>query len=292
MNTYYKYLASFYAITAMATVYGSDEKPRPLTFTESIFLGGTVGAAEVLFPGQPLSYAMNHAIKQKSKPIAQRTPINWRNSYQGLTANAVGQMPITAVQKAVQVKGSQLTEQTQGQALSTWQKMMVSYMAGVAGAFIDTPSNAIQLHLQKEGNGHKNTLQAAKELGKNCGRGFTVNALLKEGPFAVGYQMLAGEGEKIAQQYVGDNLAATAMGGAGAGVVTAIATHPGAVLRNKIQSDVSQSIGQVVTNTIKQEGWTAFLTGLPARGTRVAIAVPLYVAYTTFLENLMRKFSK
>lgn len=255
----------------------------PLSLMESIAVGGVVGAAEVALPGQIFSYGMNQAIKGKK--------FVWADAYKGGVVNALGQAPITAVQKVVQVKGSRAIELAQGSELSDAQKVGVSYAAGVAGAVIDTPSNAVQLCMQNETQGKKTMMQAMCHLKEKCHRGFVANAFLKEGLFAVGYQALAPKGQEIAKGYVGDNIAAVAIGGAAAGVVTAVATQPGAVIRNKMQNDpfATTSTMQTAKNIFVSEGMKGFFSGLKQRGARVAIAVPLYVAYGTMLENWIKK---
>ena len=70
------------------------EASGALTTLDKTLVGGAVGAAEVGFPGQLLSYCMNCKIKGE-KFVA-------RLAYNGCFANALGQMPITAVQMGVQ----------------------------------------------------------------------------------------------------------------------------------------------------------------------------------------------
>lgn len=266
------------------------KKEMSLSLAENIAVGGIVGAAEVAFPGQMLSYAMNQAIKKEAFVLTK--------SYAGFTANALGQMPIVAMQKVVQVMGSDKLEKWQGSSLSEKQKIGISYLAGVAGAMIDTPCNAIQLFLQDKANIGKTTRHAIKELGAKAYRGFGANALMKEGPFAVGYQYLAGKCRAGVQPYVGDNMSATALGGSIAGVVTAVVTQPGAVIRNKMQSDLCgdrsmySSIWSTAQKIYKEGGARALFTGLKQRGVRVAIAVPLYVAYTKALEAKLKMIKK
>lgn len=257
---------------------------------ENIAIGGFVGAAEIAMPGQMLSYAMNCAIKNEPFVLAK--------SYAGFTANALGQMPITAMQKIVQVMGSKQLESWQGCSLSERQKIAMSYLAGVAGAVIDTPCNAVQLFLQDKVNAGKTTRQAVKELGAKSFRGFGANAFAKEGLFAVGYQYLAGKTTQAVKPYVGDGIGAAALGGSAAGIVTAIATHPGAVIRNTMQSDlfrdksVYKNAWQTAKYICRQEGFSGLFKGLKARGARVAIAVPLYVAYTTGIEAKLQHLKK
>lgn len=257
---------------------------RPLTLKESIAVGGVVAVAEIVVPGQPLSNAMNCAINptQKFRP------------YRGFAVNVGGQMPIVAVQKAVQTKGAQFVESMQqNQPLADWQKVGISSLAGVSGAVIDTPSNAVQLYQQKLGNEHKSFVQACKELGfKGLRRGYTANACLKEAPFTVGYQVLGPLGKKIVGQYVDNDFASTALGGSCAGVVTAVVTHPGAVIRNKMQGDLAKTVYKSTVQTAqkiyREEGAIGFFRGLPARGTRVACAIPLYVGYSQALEKKIK----
>lgn len=268
----YLILVSLMVIRPILTKDNSHE----LTLAESIMIGGTVGAAEVAFPGQPLSYAMNQAIKQKN--------LNWRHAYKGALANAIGQMPITALQKAVQTQGAQHAQKHQDAPFFEWQKAGISYMTGIAGALIDTSSNAVQLYLQDPSNAKQNTWQAIRALGKNNYRGFWVNSLIKEGPFAVGYQVLAGTGKSMAQKYTDNQTAASIAGGIGAGVITAAITQPGAVIRNKMQAGQTD----VIENTIRNEGFRGFYKGLTARGIRIMFAIPLYTIYSSYLEDKVK----
>lgn len=244
------------------------DQDRPLTLEQSIFIGSAVGAAEVALPGHLLSYAMNVRI--------EGTPFVRSQMYKGILANIVGQMPITAVQKVVQVKGSQLLQKFQQHPLSERQKYGMSFLAGVCGALIDTPCNAIQLYLQDPGNAKKNTWQAGRALGSRSFRGFAPNAFLKEGPFAVGYQVLAPKGKEIAQQYIDNDICATVAGGAPAGVFVASITQTGAVMRNKMQKDPHSlqyiTLLQTVHKIVLQQGRQGLIQGIYERGGRVAVA--------------------
>jgi len=82
MSNYFKLGASlvlFACVTTNASE-NSAKQTKSLSLTQSILVGGTVGAAEVALPGQILSYAMNRAVQQK--------PFVWRDSYKGFGANA------------------------------------------------------------------------------------------------------------------------------------------------------------------------------------------------------------
>ena len=298
MNNYIKYKIALALIITVGIYkcnddYGSKNssiiktgQDYALSLAESVALGGAVGAAEVAMPGQMLSYAMNCTIKGE--------PFVLSRSYAGFTANALGQMPITAIQKVIQIIGGQQLEKWQNCSLSEKQKIVLSYLAGISGALVDTPSNAVQLFLQSPANSGKTTYQAMKELGAKSFRGFGPNSFIKEGPFAVGYQYLAPKGKGVVEKYIDNDRVATALGGSAAGVVTAVVTQPGAVIRNKMQGDLLTAgltyptYWQTVQSIIKKEGAVGFFKGLKARGARVAIAVPLYVYYTTVLENKIK----
>ncbi len=298
MSNYAHFYTKFYVtliLLANFTTYTQDQakNTKPLTLTQSILVGGAVGAAEVAFPGQVLSYAMNRVIEKAANPALQQAPLTPRAAYTGFTAHTTGQMPITALQKVVQVKGTALLQARQATSLSDAQKASISFTAGVCGALVDTPSNAIQLCLQEPRNQGKSTAWAVRELDlKGLRRGFTPNAVCKEGPFAVGYQWLAPKTSELLEPYTGKGAVSTAVGGAIAGVVTAIGTQPGAVLRNTMQKDLSythKTTWATAKNIYDTKGSAALFAGLPQRGTRVLCAVPLYVAYTKLLEDKLKE---
>ncbi len=270
---------------------------KPLSLGQNIVIGGLAGAAEVAFPGQSLTFAMNLSLKNAQqavlKPEFKKERFKLASSYQGFAANALGQMPITAMQNGVKAYGSELLKSAQqDRPLSDAQNAGISFSAGVAGALIDTPSNAVQLFLQdKTRNAGKSTLQACRELGAKSFRGFMPNAFFKEGPFTLGYQMLSPKGKQIARDYVGDTFIATALGGSATGVFIAVVTQPGAVLRHAMQSDFSSeqslSTWQTARKICREHGYKGLFTGLPQRGVRVALAIQLYGFYITTLEGCM-----
>lgn len=261
-------------------VHNDSKEQRLLTLSESIVVGGIAGAAEVVLPGQLLSYAMNRAIAHE--------PFRLLESYKGFGANVLGQMPITAMQKLVSTFGHQQMQGLQGRSATDTEALLISSLAGVAGACIDTPCNAIQLYQQRFAERKLSMLQAARKLRGRVFRGFTANALLKEAPFVVGYQLLAHKGKEFAQPYLKKEPHATLVGGVGAGILTALITQPGTVIRNKMQNDLEgayTSTVQTMRTIFQQEGFKGFFAGLSQRGVRVAIAIPLYMVYTKCLEE-------
>ncbi len=250
---------------------------RDLTISESTIVGAATACTE-LIPGHPMSYAMNQAIKNE--------PFNPRHMYNGFGVSALAQAPIVAAQKVIQSQGTRLITENQNEPVSQRQQLLISYLAGIAGALIDTPSNAIQLYLQDPKNAHKTTYQAIRDLGRNSFRGFSANALLKEGPFAVGYQFMAPKLTSIAEKHIPNDTTATIAGSIGAGVITAGITQPGAIIRNRMQS--GEKFSNIITNTLKVDGVRGFFKGLPQRGSRLVIAMPIYVLCASWLEKKLK----
>ena len=278
----------FFIVFCMLNFVLQASTDRPLTLTESAFAGGLAGAGEVIMPGHVLSVLMNRRIDPK---LANR-PITLSQLHKGGFTNAVAQFPITAVVNAVNVKGLQVVESLQKKPLSQGQEVCMALVSGVAGGVVDTVSNGIQLYQQKPENAGKNAFQVFTELAGKRLRGSTPNSC-KEAKFALAWIMGAKKGEDLAKEYVDNPKHAKYLGGAGVGALTAVATHPWAVLRNKMQGDFSKEIYtttlQTAQKVYEQEGVQGLFRGLPQRGLRVAIAVPLYAKYKEVLEKEIRK---
>ena len=299
----------FFTIFCMVSTLLQSSADRPLTLPQAAFTGGIAAVFEVGCSGQPLTYAMNQRIVNAASRAAIQQPVvkpqsyksvavnagkYWLESYKGVTAHAGFQMPIIAMQSVVNAQGVQHVESVQKHPLSDLQKAGVSFVAGVAGSLIDTPSNAIQLFLQKKENKDKGNMQACKELGfKGLTRGAGVNAGLKEAPFGMALKFATPKAAQFLQEHgVKNKLIATAVGGAGVGVVTAVVTQPGAVIRGTMQSDphatVYKTARQTAQKIYEQDGVKGFFRGLPQRGTRVALAVPLLVVCSNALEKCIQ----
>lgn len=276
----------FVIVCSMLNLFSYASSDKPLTLPQSIFTGGVAGSLEVFAPGHAFSVGMNKAINQEK--------FNWRDIHKGGMVNAVVQFPITAVVKTVAVKGSQCIESTKGNKLSEAENAAIAVFSGCAGAVIDTPANTIQLFQQKKGNESKNAWQACRELGpKALSKSYGANALLKEGPFALAWLFGAPKGKAFMQEYIENEAIAQAVGGSAVGVVTAVATQPGAVIRNKMSNDpfgvTYKTTFQTIGKIYEESGPKGFFKGLPQRGTRVAIAIPLYFTYGTLLEQWIKK---
>jgi hypothetical protein len=276
----------FFTIFCMVSTLLQPSSDRPLTLPESLLVGGLAAVMEVGLPGQILANATNLAIRNQ--------PFVPSQCYQGFTAHAMGQMPIVAVQNMVDSQGTQALQARQNDPLSDFQKAGVAAVSGAAASLIDTPSNAVQLFLQRPEGKNKTNMQACKELGvKGLTRGATVNAGLKEVPFVMAYKFATPKAAKFLQeQGVENKLLATAVGGACVGVVTAVVTQPGAVIRGTMQNDphadVYKTARQTVRKIYERDGAQGFFRGLPQRGARVAIAVPLLVMYGSALEKCVK----
>ena len=257
---------------------------RPLTLAESSLAGGLTGAGEVFFPGHILTTWMNRTIAKE--------PMVWNKVHKGGLTNLVAQFPITAVANTVNFKGSQLLENSQQSPLTQGQVVGMSLVSGVAAGVVDTISNAVQLRQQKPEHMHENAIQALKKLRGKSLRGMTATGF-KEAKFALAWQVAATKGEEFASKYINNPNIAKAVGGAGVGVATAVVTHPWAVIRNKMQGDIDATMYKTTLQTAQkiyeQEAVAGLMKGLPQRGVRVAIAIPLYSVYSKKLETFIKE---
>jgi len=292
MSYCYKYLILVCLLSYAATFLCGEYRERPLSAAEGFAVGAAVAGAEVVLPGQIFLYGMNCAINKKTFVPS--------HCYRGFSAHIGSMIPVGAVQKMVLTAGAEEIEGRQGRPLSWLQKASVAYMAGVAGSVIDTPLNAVQLGLQDEAFAGKKSRDEMRFLGRNMARGWVPNAFMKEGPFVVGYGMLAAEGDRFMHNYTDDARVAKVVGGVGAGVVTAMLTQPGACLRTRMQNDLFNSkcsapyktTMQTAREIIKADGFTGLWGGWKQRSLRMVFAVPLYATYTSFLENKVREYRK
>lgn len=280
MPHYLNYYLIAVLLTGITGLGGSDSK----------FSSDTLNT---LFPAQPLTHAI---IKKEGIATSACKPLSVTLSTTAL--QRLWQAPITTLQKTAQIKTFtwlQSNQNAQGKS-SDWQKAGSAFLAGASGALIETPFSSIQLYSQNTACPSRSIFS---ELGfKGSFRGLVPNAVLKEGPFAIGYQFLAPKLKSLMLPYfntdsskINDSIA-TAVGGAAAGLITAIATQPGTVMCSKMQSDLEKNIYKSSWQTAKKiyldEGVSGFFRGLLQRSSRAAIAVPLCVAYASTLE----KFTK
>lgn len=257
-----------------------------LTLMQNIAIGGAAGATEVVSFGQIASYFMNQIIQ--GKPIS-RNPFHW---YRGSAVNAASMAPITAVQKVVDAHIRAQMKAAQEHDLSAVQKMTAAFVAGTAGACIATPTEAIPVYMQKPENVQKTTLQATQDLRLRAWRGFGATAM-RDGLFTIGYMALAPIIQERTQAIIGQSSAASVAGGVTAGLVTAVATQPFAVVKTALQADHTKqkysNAFDVIRATCAQEGFTGLYKGLTARGARIMVAIPVLTkageAYTAMLTQ-------
>lgn len=285
MNTYRIF---FFSVTTMATLQiscGGDapQKQQPLSFTESVVVGGLVGAAEVMLPGQALYYVANMAVQNK---VISRNPADW---YKGVFPNAVGVAPIAAIQKATNTQATEAITTMQEHDLSAGQRLAVAFGAGVTGAVVATPQEAISTYMGN--NTTKTTRQAMSDLGTRAWRGFRPMAA-REGVFSSGYQAVEPMMQDAAKSTMGNTTTAAVAGSVAAGVVTAVVSQPFAVVKTLVQSDPDKAQYKNNFDTVqkiyRQDGAKGFFRGGVARGTRVAIAIPLYAQYTKVLTQALQ----
>lgn len=279
MNKYVTFLITL-CIASSMHMHCSTESKKTLNFIQNVAVGSAVGMAEVAFPGQPLSYMANMVVQKK--------PIELMHSYKGGFANGIGIAPITAIQKVTNAQTTQWIKTAQGANLSDVQKVGVGFGAGVAGAFAATPQEAVSLYQQ---NHNTNASQAAKNLKWSAWRGFTPTAT-RDGLFCAGYQAVEPIMQNMAKSAMGDNKLASVTGSISAGVVTAVASQPFSVVKTLMQGDQHKTQYTTTLDTASQvysrDGVQGLFKGGIARGTRVAIAIPLYAMYTKQFTHIVQ----
>lgn len=261
-----------------------DVKP---TLGQNIVIGSLTGVTEVAVSGQVLTYMANQIIDKKA---LSKNPMDY---YRGSLVNAAGMAPITAIQKVGNTYGQASIRSWQGQELSDMQKTGVAFLAGAASALAATPSESIPVYMQQPENMGISTMQATKNLGLKSLRGFWPTAG-RDGFFTVGYLELAHIVQEKSQAICGESAVVKVGSGIGAGLVTAVVTHPCAVIKTKLQKDPHSKVYKnsldVMRRVYAEDGLRGFTKGLSARGTRVTIAIPLMSEaakwYSSFFSQL------
>src|SRR5277367_2429950 len=130
---YYLYRASMLTSILFLNLHGSDQStpdssPTPNVrqsalpvngIIKDIAKGSAMAVGEVLVPGQPLSYWMNRVIDGKQ--------FRFTRSYEGFGPNAIGQMPITAIQVMVESQATQALRAYQHTDPNNAQKLGISF---------------------------------------------------------------------------------------------------------------------------------------------------------------------
>lgn len=269
-----KTVLRWFVITLMCYVlqmHCSEPQKKPVvhpTLMQSVVVGSMAGVTEVCLLGQPLSYAMNQMVQ--SKPLSGN-PLHW---YRGCVANAAGMAPITAIQKAGSAQLQARMKEAQGHDLSDGQKMGASFVAGAASALASTPSEAIPVYMQKPENAQKKTVQVALELKRRMWRGLVPTAK-RDGLFTVGYDSLAPIMQAKARAIM-DKSSAEVVGGIGAGVATAVATQPLAVVKTAMQANPGyRNSLEAAQEIYSKHGVKGLFKGLTPRGARIVVAIPV-----------------
>ncbi len=101
-------------------------------------------------------------------------------------------------------------------------------------------------------------------------------------PFTVG-PYLAGRARESGQNEVVSRL----LGGVGAGVVSAVLTHPADTIKTRLQGDFVGAKYKGVADVVREGG---LFTGLSARGTRVIVGVCVISNVTDVLTTMFKKY--
>lgn len=299
MKSISKIMTIFVIGISASLVAGDASKKQESTILKNVAVGAAAGTTEVVVFGQSASYAMNQMIqgrniipKNPSRGVVANVAEAVQSSYRGCKANVAGMAPITAIQVAGTEQGNKVVKEWQnGAALSDTQKLCVAATAGAASGIVATPSESIPVNMQKPENKGKTTMQVAKGLGirgimRGCGP-----TTGRDGIFTAGYMSMNAICVEKAKKIVGDNYIAPVAGGIAAGVMTAIATQPLAVVKTNMQADPDKKHYHTAFSTVRSV-WRAnsikgVYSGLLPRGARIMVAIPVLGAATTFYSGLI-----
>jgi hypothetical protein len=213
-----------------------------------------------------LSYFKN-AVQQGKKPSLY--PPVW---FRGFGVNSFAMVPTTAIQVVTE---KVLQSAFPGDDMLS--SMARSTVAGVASAVgASTPAEMLILHKQNDGTSFGDV---ARKLAADKGvRGLWRGGLAKayrDAGFTVGFLTLYPEVERQARVWGVGDAALPLVAAVGAGLPTAVLTHPCDTVSTRMQMNPASSTGLIDSvKEIYQEGGTsAFFRGIVPRAVRVAAAL-------------------
>lgn len=270
------------------------EAARELSFAQSLAVGSATGATEVLAAGQVLTYMMNQVVQGRPIFAQEKTVLsNLLHCYRGGLTNVAGMAPITAIQMTANSEGQRMLQAWQGAPLSNAQKIGTAFAAGFLSALAATPSESVPLYMQK----HRgiSTRQAFKDLKLKVWRGFLPTGC-RDGGFTVGYIELNNIMQEQLQSVMGDSVGVKLLASTLSGCATAVTTHPYAVIKTKLQADMSKEIYANSLDVIKDirvcEGLPGFFKAIQYRGVRILVAVPLMSVAGDVYKKLLLDLQK
>ena len=250
-----------------------------LTTFQNYTIGAITGFSEA-FVTNPL-----FVIKTK---IQQGKPIPWGFSglYKGFTANALGYMPVTAVQ----VGSAQWMEKKIFSSTPSYkQKIGAAFTAGVLSSFISCP---VEMIMTLQSNAPKlNLITATKFQFQTHGlSGLFIGQsamALREGNFAVFFLAIAPLLKNIIKPYCVTDTASSVVAGVCSGVAATLVTQPLDTIKTMQQSNCKSNLG--FFQTAKTIGPLNLFKGILSRSSSIIISITLMSWMRETLEDYCEK---
>eukprot|EP00949_MAST-11_sp_MAST-11-sp1_P001643 g1643.t1 len=289
---------------------GGDSGDVKIPFGQKLMVGAVAGiiGTTAIFPIDVVKTRLQNQVPDKAtgrlpyrgvvhafrKIIAQET---FLGMYKGLGANLVGVSPEKAIKLgANDLFREMLTDKKTGQ-LGLGSQIMAGAMAGFCQVSATNPMEIVKLRMQlqnlKPVEERLTTMQVVRGLGvRGLYRGVTVTWMRD-----VPYSMVFFPGYAIMKDFMSDEnghagIASILAAGAIAGASAAASCTPADVIKTRLQAEGAQAkytgIGDCLSKTIAEEGYSALFKGVVPRMT---VTAPLFgIALLAF--ELQKRFLK
>ncbi len=200
---------------------------------------GTLASIAEVAVDQPFVTGKN--MKQQGMPIS----LNPKKLWSGGPANALGLIPVTAIQVVGTNQLSQL--HPFGEDAQDANRLVAATLAGGTSGFVAGPSEMVMLKQQNSGS---NILVAAKKVGRYCGTGLLAT-ICRDAGFTAGYLGLRPIFKKNIEDTISNSFMLNVASGVAAGVPAALATHPFDTAKTMMQAnpELKLSMLQILRTT-------------------------------------------
>ncbi len=246
-----------------------------LSIFENSTIGAITGLSEVLVTN-PLFVIKTNI--QQGKPI----PWSFKGLYQGVTANALGFIPITATQVGF---SKWMENYFFSNEPSYKQKIGSAFTAGVLSSFISCPVEMI-MTLQND-TPTLNIINAVKTQVKTQGfSGLFIgqfSTALREGSFSVFFLAIPPILKNQMKPYCKDDTTASVVAGVCSGIAATVVSQPVDTIKTTQQSNSHLNLG--FFQAAKKIGPSNLFNGILSRSSSIIISITLMSWMKETLEN-------
>lgn len=264
-----------------STELNAVKRKQELTVWQSLFSGGVLGFIEVMvnYPLWSIKTRM-----QNHKPFT----MNPEKLYRGVTFAAVNKIPLTATQIGMNqfIKKNIFTD---NQELSSTQRILSSFSAGVTSSFFCCPTDMVLSNIKKhEINAMKTTARLYAEGG--IGKLYTglLATMIREGFyvtfFLVGTPLLK---QKI-EPHCENDMVASILAGIASGIGAAVTSQPADTIKTVQQTSWSnKDFAETFKSIYASHGVSGLFKGFFPRCTRVISGVTLLGIMNSKVTNML-----